>query len=84
MLSAPLLGLTKPEGLLDENAQNDFEPIIAVLDKWKADASPEQDKVAICTLALLRLPPCLALSFPYGLVTRCAIWAGHPTAACRL
>ena len=45
MLSAPLLGLTKPEGLLDENAQNDFEPIIAVLDQWKADAAPERDKV---------------------------------------
>lgn len=39
------LGLEKPEGLLDDDAQHDFEPIIAVLDQWKADAAPERDKV---------------------------------------
>jgi hypothetical protein len=31
--------------LLDDDAQHDFEAIIAVLDQWKADAAPERDKV---------------------------------------
>ena len=36
-------GLKQPDGLIEDDAQHDYEPIIAELERWKADAVPEQD-----------------------------------------